>query len=65
MTLVITSDGRAASIQISSAARILGVSTSTLRVWHKNGKLVPEIVLDNGLRVYSMAQIEKLMKDRK
>jgi len=63
MSLVITSDGRVASIQISRAARMLGVSTATLRVWHRKGILVPEIILDRGIRVYSMAQIEKLMKE--
>lgn len=63
MSIVITSDGRNGSLQISTAARMLGVSTSTMRVWHKEGKLIPDIILDRGIRVYSVAQIEKFMEE--
>ena len=43
---------------ISEAAKKLGVSTSTMRRWHKSGQLVPEIVLLSAYRRYSEKQLE-------
>ena len=43
---------------ISKAAREIGVSTQTLRVWHADGLLVPEISED-GTRLYDDEHISK------
>ncbi len=48
-------------LSISEAASMLGVSDSTLRLWDKRGKFIPERRLQGGKRLYSIAQIEKLM----
>lgn len=44
-------------IGIGDAAKILGVSISTLRRWHKEGKLVPELTA-SGHRRYDMTKIK-------
>lgn len=48
-------------LSISEAASMLGVSDSTLRLWDKSGKFIPERRLQGGKRLYSITQIEKLM----
>lgn len=45
---------------ISKAARFLGVSKETLRAWHRNGKLIPQITL-GGQRRYKDDDIHNLM----
>lgn len=48
-------------LSISEAASMLGVSDSTLRLWDKSGRFIPERRLQGGKRLYSITQIEKLM----
>ncbi|MCY7334789.1 MAG: helix-turn-helix domain-containing protein, partial [Chamaesiphon sp.] len=43
-------------ISISEAAKLKGVSVSTLRRWETDGKLVPERTL-SGHRRYEIAQL--------
>jgi predicted site-specific integrase-resolvase len=43
-------------LSISEAAKIKGVSTSTLRRWELEGKLIPERTA-NGHRRYDLAQL--------
>lgn len=45
---------------ISKAAKFLGVSKETLRIWHKKGKLIPQITL-GGQRRYKDDDIHRLM----
>lgn len=45
---------------ISKAAKLLGVSKETLRSWHKQGKLVPQMTL-GGQRRYKDDDIHSLM----
>lgn len=43
-------------MNIGEFARRIGVSQQTLRVWHKNGTLLPDHVTDGGHRIYSEEQ---------
>ena len=47
---------------ISQFAENIGVSTQTLRRWHKEGKLVPAFVTKSGRRMYTVQQIEDYLK---
>jgi len=38
--------------RVSEFAKLVGVTTTTLRRWHKTGKLVPDI-LTSGHRIYT------------
>jgi len=44
-------------MSIGKFAKALGVSTHTLRVWHKEGELIPQSVTKGGTRYYSAAQL--------
>jgi predicted site-specific integrase-resolvase len=48
---------------ISEAAKIKGVSPSTLRRWEAEGKLIPERT-ESGHRRYSMSQLVGVEADR-
>lgn len=48
-------------LSISEAASMLGVSDSTLRLWDRTKKFVPERRLQGGKRLYSITQIEKFL----
>lgn len=50
-------------ITIKEAAKMLGVTTLTLRNWDKTGKLKPMRHPMNNYRVYKMETIETLLKD--
>jgi DNA-binding transcriptional MerR regulator len=50
-------------VSISKAASLLGVSTSTLRYWDKNGKLIPRRHPINGYRIYALVDIERLKQE--
>ncbi len=52
-------------ITINEAAKILGVSTLTLRNWDKNGKLRALRHPMNNYRVYKMEDLEALMGEIK
>ena len=47
-------------LRIAEAARLLGVSISTLRNWDRHGKLRPRRHPINGYRIYERAEIERL-----
>ena len=44
--------------RVSAAAREIGVSAQTLRDWHRDGLLMPDIA-DAGTRLYDDADIEE------
>ena len=44
-------------LSIGKVAKRLGVTTTTLRNWHKENKLIPEKITDGGTRYYSEEQI--------
>lgn len=48
-------------LKVGEVARMLGVSTQTVRSYHRKGILVPEIVFDSGHRKYSVEQVEKFL----
>ncbi|MCA1947872.1 MAG: helix-turn-helix domain-containing protein [Armatimonadetes bacterium] len=47
-------------LTIAQAARLLGVSASTLRNWDRTGKLKPRRHPMNRYRVYDRAELERL-----
>jgi len=49
-------------ITINAAAKILGVTTLTLRNWDKQGKLLASRHPLNNYRVYNITDIENLIK---
>ena len=49
-------------VTIKEAAKILGVSSMTLRRWDKNGKLKAARHRFNNYRVYNRQQIKRLYK---
>lgn len=46
---------------IGKVSKELGVSTETLRNWHKSGVLIPAKVTDGGTRYYSEKQIREYL----
>ncbi len=50
-------------IRIGQAAKILGVSVSTLRRWEANASLIPERKSAGGTRYYSLNQLQATTKD--
>lgn len=46
---------------VAQAAKFLGVSTSTLRNWDKQGKVVPSRHPVNGYRLYKKSQLTALL----
>ncbi len=44
-------------LTIHEAAKFLGVSTSTLRNWHKRGKLIPDVNPLTKIRYYKKKQL--------
>ena len=50
-------------LKVGEVAKILGVSTQTVRSYHRKGILVPEIVFDSGHRKYSVEQVEKFIEE--
>jgi DNA-binding transcriptional MerR regulator len=51
-------------IKTGEAARLLGVSTQTLRAWHRKGILVPDFLPESGTRMYSIRQINSILEGR-
>lgn len=49
-------------IKIGEAARLLGVSTSTLGRWQDTGVLIPAQIFPSGHRRYSLEQVEEFIK---
>ena len=47
-------------LKITEAAKILGVSQSTLRRWAEDGTLTPSYISNGGTRFYSLSDIEAL-----
>lgn len=47
---------------IGKFAKLLGVSTNTLRKWHEIGFLVPHIITPGGTRYYTKEQLNELLK---
>lgn len=52
-------------IKIQMAARILGVTTDTLRRWEEEGRLLPDSRTLGGWRLYDKKKLEELIKNRK
>lgn len=52
-------------IRIGQAAKILGVSVSTLRRWEANASLIPERKSAGGTRYYSLNQLQATTKDNR
>ena len=48
-------------LSIGKVAKKLGITTTTLRNWHRENKLIPEKITDGGTRYYSDDQIFKFM----
>jgi MerR family transcriptional regulator, copper efflux regulator len=49
-------------LQIKAAATLLGVSVNTLRNWERAGKLVPVRHPMNGYRLYSVDDLERVLR---
>lgn len=58
-----TSVARTSQLTIAQAARLLGVSISTIRNWDKLGKLSPRRHPMNSYRMYDRAQLERLKRE--
>lgn len=50
-------------LTIAEAAKLLGVSVSTLRNWDRQNKLKPRRHPINGYRIYDCAEIVRLKKE--
>jgi DNA (cytosine-5)-methyltransferase 1 len=50
-------------LKVKQAARLLGVSVSTLRNWDRQGKLRPVRNPMNGYRLYHADDLEKILRD--
>lgn len=48
---------------VSTAAGFLGVAVSTLRRWHREGRLEPDFVTPGGHRRYSMTKLKQIALD--
>ena len=48
---------------IKEAAKILGVTTLTLRNWDKSGKFRPQRHPMNNYRVYKLSALERIIED--
>jgi tRNA1(Val) A37 N6-methylase TrmN6 len=51
-------------LTIGEAAKILGVTTATLRNWDKEGKLQPKRDPENGYRLYRTIEVQALLLER-
>lgn len=51
-------------IKIGEAARLLGVSTSTLGRWQDTGVLIPAQIFPSGHRRYSLEQVEEFIRNQ-
>lgn len=57
-----------AYMSIGKFSKEIGVTTQTLRNWHKENKLIPEKITDKGTRYYSQEQLNQykgIVKKRK
>jgi excisionase family DNA binding protein len=50
-------------LTIKEAAEFLAVTTTTLRNWDRQGKLVPARHPVNGYRLYRKSELEKLLEE--
>lgn len=48
-----------AYMSIGKFSKEIGVTAQTLRNWHKEGVLIPELITDSGTRYYSEKQLDK------
>ena len=48
----------------AEAGKRLGIDKQTIRVWHKEGKLIPEYITQGGHRKYSEEQINAFLANR-
>ncbi len=51
-------------MECSDAARTIGVATTTLKKWEREGKLAPPIRTIGGRRLYTVEQVEGLRAER-
>lgn len=51
-------------IKIGDAAKMLGVSTSTLGRWQDTGILIPAQIFPSGHRRYSLSQIQEFIRNQ-
>ena len=52
-------------LKIGTVARILGVSTQTLREWHKRKLLIPKVNLLTKIRYYDVADVDAFLGEIK
>jgi len=57
--------GNHAFFKILEAANYLGISQQTMRNWHHNCKLVPDLISKGGYRHYSLRQLNLFKRSRK
>lgn len=50
-------------VHASTAARICGVSISSIRLWALSGRL-PAVTTSEGIRLFSRAAVERLARER-
>lgn len=50
-------------IRVGEAAKLLGVSTSTLSSWQREGVLKPAQVFPSGHRRYTLSQVQEFIKN--
>lgn len=51
------------NLTVSEAAKLLGVTPTTLRNWDKTGKLTPARDPNNGYRIYRLENVKQILRD--
>ena len=51
-------------LKVGEVAKILGVSPQTVRDYHQQDFLIPEVILDTGHRLYSREQVEEFINKK-
>ena len=63
MARALERDNFAAFLTVAEAARLLGVSVSTLRNWDRQGRLVARRHPLNGYRLYDRGSLDRILTD--
>ncbi|MGB0932335.1 MAG: MerR family DNA-binding transcriptional regulator, partial [Chitinophagales bacterium] len=50
-------------LTVGEVAKLLGVTTTTLRNWDKSGKLIPQRDPENKYRLYAMEDVKNVLHD--
>ena len=51
-------------LKTGEAADYIGIHPQTLRNYHAEGLLIPEIILDSGHRLYTREQLDKFVEEK-